>query len=610
MNAQPPVLPTYLHGGIEPAFGLFHAPAAGLTDATAILICPPFGWEDICSYRSRRDWAEHLAAAGHPVLRIDLPGAGDSSGSARDEGRLSAWTSAVASSAQWLHDTTASRRVAAIGISLGGLVICKAIFEGAPIDEAVLWGVPARGHTFVRELRAFARLEKMGLNDEVEQSHIPQGATWAGGFLLSAETTQALETLDLRELTLPPGRAPRVLLLDRDGIGPDGRLHERLTEAGVEVTVAPGGGYGAMMAKPHLARSPTEVFERVLDWLEQPSGHTTPPANQEDLVSKDRAPRLSETLELSIAGTPIRETPLTVEQPFGSLFGILTEPAEQPRTSVCAVALNAGAIRRIGPNRMWVEFARRWAARGVPTLRLDLEGLGDADGDAEAATELEGLLSLKRIEQISATLDALQRRGLGPHFVLVGLCSGSYWSFHAALRDQRVRAALMLNLGVIFWDPTVEPMRELRGATRDPALWRGALRGEIPRARIVSLMRWVPRAPLILLRRAATRRRVRRAGGDELDHALDRLRDSDKRLLMAFSGNEPLHRELDREGRLRRTDRWPNLELALLPGEYHTLRQLSAQQRAHEVLDRALERELRRATKPAPPPTGVLVEHQ
>ena len=46
--------------------------------------------------------------------------------------------------------------------------------------------------------------------------------------------------------------------------------------------------------------------------------------------------------------------------------------------------LNSGAVRRIGPQRMWVEAARRWAALGVPTLRFDVVGVGDSDGDGSA----------------------------------------------------------------------------------------------------------------------------------------------------------------------------------------------------------------------------------
>jgi alpha/beta superfamily hydrolase len=36
---------------------------------------------------------------------------------------------------------------------------------------------------------------------------------------------------------------------------------------------------------------------------------------------------------------------------------------------------------RSGPNRLTTAFARRWACAGVPSLRLDLRGIGDSDGD-------------------------------------------------------------------------------------------------------------------------------------------------------------------------------------------------------------------------------------
>jgi len=58
------------------------------------------------------------------------------------------------------------------------------------------------------------------------------------------------------------------------------------------------------------------------------------------------------------------------------LSGVLTEPLGSGEGVLCAILLNAGAVRRIGHHRMWVEVARRWAARGVPTLRLDVVGVG------------------------------------------------------------------------------------------------------------------------------------------------------------------------------------------------------------------------------------------
>jgi hypothetical protein len=51
-----------------------------------VVIVPPFGWEDVCSYRPLRFMARTFAGRGIPTLRYDLPGTGDSSGDARDAG--------------------------------------------------------------------------------------------------------------------------------------------------------------------------------------------------------------------------------------------------------------------------------------------------------------------------------------------------------------------------------------------------------------------------------------------------------------------------------------------------------------------------------------------
>ena len=594
MSQPPPARPLYLStDGIDPVFGFLHMPTEGPGREIAVLICPPFGWEESCSYRSRRDWAEHLARAGHPTLRIDLPGAGDSGGLPEDPGRLGAWAGAICSAAGWLSATTGGRRVAAIGIGLGGLLICHAIGEGAPIDEMVLWAVPSRGRTFIRELRAFGRMEA---SKSTTHGHVPlplpDGWTGAGGFVLSAETTRALEGLDVATtLTIPDGRLHRALLLERDGIGVDERLRRHLEASGAAVTVASGEGYGKMMDVPHEARSPIGVFAQTQAWLGETSSSGAP-APETSLLGAPAATRIPvedhSVAELTINGRSIRETPLTIEQPFGRMFGVLAEPTETPALDLSAVLLNAGAHRRIGQDRMWVEAARRWAARGVPTLRLDLEGIGDADGDVARFSNMGELYTPALVDQVLAALDALDARNLGPSYVLAGLCSGAYWSFHAALRDERVPAAFMLNPQSLFWDPSLHTARVLRRGSRSKVL-----RGEVPLARIVALAYGVPS---MVARRARTRWHARHAG-DELDRALDRLRDTGKHLRFMFSGLEPLYEELELEGRVQRRDRWPNVGFDVIPGQDHLLRPLEAQRFAHEALDRALEEELRRVAE-------------
>jgi pimeloyl-ACP methyl ester carboxylesterase len=608
----PPARGIYLDvSDVEPVFGQMHMPAEREQHETAVLLCPPFGWEEICSYRSRRAWAQQLAAAGHPALRIDLPGAGDSGGSPDDTGRLDAWTAAVASAAGWLGASTGRTRVAAVGIGLGGMLICRAIAEGAPIAEAVLWAVPAKGRAFVRELRAFGRMEssRFGPGEDFEVQPLPRGYVGAGGFVLSAETARALEKLDLTRLELPDERLRRVLLLERDGIAVDDALLGRLRQTGREVTVLPGPGYNAMMAEPQEALAPTEVFASVGEWLEQTGEDdvivTAQPEEESRLVDersarggRRRTPavlatglaRERDTAELTVGGAVIRERSLAIEQPFGRLFGVLSEPAVAESTDLGAVLLNAGAIRRIGPNRMWVELARSWAARGVPSLRLDLEGLGDSDGDDSRFADVAELYVPQLVDQVQTAIDVLEAQGIAQRFVLTGLCSGAYWAFHGALRDERVAAAFMINPRTLFWDASQETVRYLRRGMFQPASWGMVVRGEVERSRVGNVLRKAPRS---LLRRAAAR--VQALGdSDQLDLVLDLLRDRGKQLMFVFSEKEPLDEELERQGRLPRNERWPNIELELIPGRDHTLRPHYSQQRAHEALDRALDRELAR----------------
>src|ERR1700678_1378655 len=108
-------MPLFLEASAPPAFAFMHPATGEQARRRAVLLCPPFGWDDMCSYRSRRDWAELLAARGYPTLRLDLPGSGDSAGGPADPGQLSAWTRAVTDATHWLLDNSDATGVTAIG---------------------------------------------------------------------------------------------------------------------------------------------------------------------------------------------------------------------------------------------------------------------------------------------------------------------------------------------------------------------------------------------------------------------------------------------------------------------------------------------------------------
>ena len=597
MSPRVAAQPLYLDLPPGPVFAMYHAPSPDVPPSTAVLLCPPWGWNDITSYRARRAWAEHLAEAGHPTLRFDFPGTGDSGGASGDDGRLATWRGAIAGATEWLRHTSGGRRVAAVGMGLGGLVAIHAIGEGAAIDELVAWATPGNGRAFVRAERAFANLQtsRYSLTGEPEPSLLPDGWMEVNGFVLSAETIGELEAMTLGGLST--GRLRRALLLDHDGIPVDAGLRGHLEKAGVDVTTGAGPGWGAMTFHPERFEPPVGVFAAVDAWLAAAPDVTSPrpapsgahPVGREEAI-------------LEVGGVRVRETPFTVPHEVGTLFGILAEPVEGSRPPLAAIFLNAGAVRRIGPNRLWVEAARRAAAEGLPTLRIDLEGIGDSDGDAGRYRDIAAFFRSEIGTYIGTFLDALEARGYGHRFVLAGLCAGGFWAFHGADLDERAVAALMLNPGALEWHPELAKDRNARklGRLRRGAWWRRILRGQVKRKNVIAVARatvsqgWgaVVSIPARIAGRGPTRGRA----APSVEAILDRLRDRDVRVVMAFSDDEPVRSELERDGVLAHLDRWPNLGVERLPARDHTLRPIVAQLGVNELLVRELTEALQRAT--------------
>ena len=309
-----------------------------------------------------------------------------------------------------------------------------------------------------------------------------------------------------------------------------------------------------------------------------------------------------EELELTVEGVQVRERAISMEHADGRLFGIMAEPQGDAR-GLCALLLNAGPQRHTGPNRMWVEIARRWAARGVPTLRIDLSGIGDSEGDAAALVRIGTLYKPEYVAQVGAVLDMLADRGMPERFLLLGLCAGAYWSLHAALADERVSGLVMLNPRALVWDEwdyTVRRTQDLRERLLRADTWRRVVRGEVTPARHLETARSLAEraltAPARYRARLSTPRRGEVPGSDPGEALFDALRDRGQRGVLLLTGKEPLRDAFARSGLLSRAHRWPNLELILsgTSADTHTLTPLWLQREVHVLADRALEAELAR----------------
>ena len=190
------------------------------------------------------------------------------------------------------------------------------------------------------------------------------------------------------------------------------------------------------------------------------------------------------------SGGGVQESPISFDGVAADCFGIVSArrggAAGGASGGLAAVWLNAGALHHIGPNRAWVEVARRWAARGIPSVRIDLPDLGEAGGEPPRVRSDASFYTAQRIVQTRAIVDQLAAQGVGERFILGGLCSGAYWALHAALADPRVCATMLINLYAIVYDEALVIERETAQSldALGSRAWRKLLRGQLSAAQI------------------------------------------------------------------------------------------------------------------------------
>lgn len=119
------------------------------------------------------------------------------------------------------------------------------------------------------------------------------------------------------------------------------------------------------------------------------------------------------------------------------LVGIVTEP-DAPLGDVGVLVVVGGPQYRVGSHRQFVLLARYLAGLGVPCMRFDYRGMGDATGEQR---------DFERVDRdIGAAVDAfLARVPTVRRVVLWGLCDGASAACFYAPMDARVAGLVLLN---------------------------------------------------------------------------------------------------------------------------------------------------------------------
>lgn len=550
------------------------------------IIVPPFGWEEVCSYRPLRFMAQTFARMGIPTLRYDLPGTGDSSGDALNPGLFESWIHSVEDAACELRYSAGVENVTVVGIHLGAILALIAASRGADFQAMALWGPAARGRTILRELRALANIERAESLAERDAPPQPIPGFVASGFLIAPEMERILEDLDISTLSWP--RYKRILLLSRDELPPDTKLIAALQRSAANVHVDAGHGYSAMMAAPQEAQCPEDASRRIAEFLTRGSR-----------LRAKRDPAGASAAGATIVGDGPRnqcsESIYTIETSAWSMFGILAEPASGvPRSDTGVLYLNPGGVRHIGPNRMWVESARRWAPQGVISLRLDLQSIGESEGNHYL--DVPSLYREEQMRQIEVAIDSLRVRTGVKRFVAIGLCSGACWGFHAAVRSPDIRAAILLNPSLLYWDPGADRrriFRDLAGGYSRWAEWTQLVRSRIQRGDVERAVR--------RLAERLGRRRTGQTGYLQMPfetaaQAWSFFERNQKRVTLVFRDGEPLLAELEAARQVPlATNSFAHC--VRVPNGGHTFRPLWAQKLVHDLIDDELARAMGAVTR-------------
>jgi len=182
----------------------------------------------------------------------------------------------------------------------------------------------------------------------------------------------------------------------------------------------------------------------------------------------------------ALAATTHRDSLLRIDCEGASLVGLLSEPAETTAATAPSdtgvLLIVGGPQYRVGSHRQFTLLGRALATAGVPCLRLDHRGMGDAQGDQRGFDQLDA--------DIAAALNAWQReRPALRRVVLWGLCDAASAALLYVHRRRDARIA-----GLCLANPWVRTEASLARTQvrhyyldrlRQPSFWRKLLSGRV-----------------------------------------------------------------------------------------------------------------------------------
>lgn len=528
--------PLYFGTADRPLAGWLHRPPHGMECSVAVVLCAPFGSEALCTYRMLRTLAGRLAASGCAVLRFDYEATGSSSGSTHELNDSDAWQSNILAALTLLQRALPDVPCALAGVRLGGLLVLNAAEHLSGLAGLLLIAPPMSGKQFLRETHALHRAS--GLGDDGSPDRVPQ----AFGYPLPPKLVSFINTLEL--YSDRKTGAERMLVIDRTDRPLGGSPEERLVGRARIVEVRSCPGIPELLVDAHLSLLPDEVLNNSVQFL---TGLALPgrTARLPLILSPKDSLGTSTVMRSDDQLGPVRESFVFLDNDR-RLSGILTEPLSnegQHRRQL--ILVSSGANPGYGPNRLYVNIARRLATAGMTVLRLDIAGIGDSlPHPGEPDHVVYGTYAASDVEN---ALNFLLARDPVP-IMAGGVCSGGYHALLAAKAGAPIASMAIINplrFAPVNTSPIsdetnssiAEAQRYGRSA-RSSKSWRKLLSGQVDLRRVLSVVVTRLSGKLRRVLRGALRH-TRYHLADDMGWELERLAAKGVESLFVFSSKDP-----------------------------------------------------------------------
>jgi len=441
-------IPFYIETGREVLLAWCHLPQKP-TDH-AVIICPPVGHEFINSYRGLRHLADGFAKAGITAFRLDYQGVGDSSGLDTDPHRIHNWLTSIEHLNDFIREHCAINHVSLFGLRMGA-TLASMLAEKMDIVSLLCWVPVVEGRRYIREMLA---LQRTGENASLDVDSI---SLEGGGFLITRETMDEISSLTMLKTT--PSKAKHLVLFHSHDLPTPNELIQHWSSSHSDFKHSALPGYATMMELPHNSQVPFAAIDAIVE-----AGMQT----HQNAQNVERALFLGlkkyqegrfdcytygasarESMDAG-GGFPIKESICHFSDE--ALFGIMSQPMlRDDENKPTILLLNAGAVHRVGPSRNYIYIARQLLSLGFNVMRMDFLGLGDSI-HPDISRE-NNPYTPEALNNIHAAMQYLKDSQHGTEVILMGVCSGAYASFQAALQleEMSIREIAPINPLTFYW---------------------------------------------------------------------------------------------------------------------------------------------------------------